>query len=750
MTCPGLHHGGLTDVLVSLSLDCLLDYLNSVGINTLLPCQQTFLTSQAILSFAKNGLISFPTGSGKTLLGDLLMLSNVVRRNTSSIVILPFVALASQRMESLRPLCRLLNIPLLPFYSNLGTLPLPSQPCVVVSTIEKANSIINHFANEYSKDSQSDRSGLVGCVCVDELQLVSDGLERGALLEILIAKVLYYFSDCRIYGFSATIGNLETVAQWLQAQLFVHNERSIPLFYSILRNEKLFNDQLDCFKELDITKPITIKEQLLSLLNLHRDETCLIFVPTKKSAENFAEFLSRYCGNSTAFLPNQFEIHNQLLATVIANSVGFHHSGLCSSDKMAVEQLFLQGYLKVIVATSSLSAGVDLPCRFVIITSPFIGIRPLSRSELTQMAGRAGRSKTLHSRGDCYLIANTTTFDSICTVLNEPVGSCTSNFGICPLLLETFIAEIISNGIASSPTDLRRFIRCTLYYTCNGKESSSSLFKSTISQLIEKHIVTFDEHSAQFELTPLGFASGLSHIAPTEAVVIEKELEAARRSLCLTDDFHLCFLSSTISMNVGHLQSSDFYFAMLDEVSLFNQNRMILCEKLGVDLKLFSKIVTGKRMDLNQQKHQAVHRCILAVILNYIANEYCLKELSVKFGCSLSSLENLQETASLRASMLATFSKALNWNILSFAFSQLSKRLQTGAKDDLLDNPLLKISGLGPSRVRRLIKNSISNLDELASSDVSTLSFVLNVSHQMAESFVMDAQGMIEIQSKDL
>jgi ATP-dependent DNA helicase HFM1/MER3 len=47
--------------------------------------------------------------------------------------------------------------------------------------------------------------------------------------------------------------------------------------------------------------------------------------------------------------------------------VGIHHAGLSMEDRRLIEQRFLAGKLFVVVATSTLAVGVNLPCHTVII-----------------------------------------------------------------------------------------------------------------------------------------------------------------------------------------------------------------------------------------------------------------------------------------------------------------------------------------------------------------------------------------------
>lgn len=81
------------------------------------------------------------------------------------------------------------------------------------------------------------------------------------------------------------------------------------------------------------------------------------------------------------------EVVPETLKAGIRLGIAFHHAGLSGSERRRLEQAFCRGDLSVLVATSTLAAGVNLPVKTVIIRSVEIG----REAQLLQMAGRAGR-----------------------------------------------------------------------------------------------------------------------------------------------------------------------------------------------------------------------------------------------------------------------------------------------------------------------------------------------------------------------
>ncbi len=97
---------------------------------------------------------------------------------------------------------------------------------------------------------------------------------------------------------------------------------------------------------------------------------------------------------------------NQTIFQALGMGVGLHHAGVLPSVKRLIELLFERGLCKVVFATETMSLGIHMPAKSVVLQSltkrTDRGFRSLTHNELTQMAGRAGR-RGIDPEGKCVM-----------------------------------------------------------------------------------------------------------------------------------------------------------------------------------------------------------------------------------------------------------------------------------------------------------------------------------------------------------
>jgi antiviral helicase SLH1 len=134
----------------------------------------------------------------------------------------------------------------------------------------------------------------------------------------------------------------------------------------------------------------------------------IVFVASRRQTRLTANDLINFCGMDDD--PRQFlKISDDELRTALSRvkdeslkeslqfGIGLHHAGLIESDRQIVEQLFTLSKIQILVATSTLAWGVNLPAHLVVVKgtqffdAKIEGYRDMDLTDVLQMLGRAGR-----------------------------------------------------------------------------------------------------------------------------------------------------------------------------------------------------------------------------------------------------------------------------------------------------------------------------------------------------------------------
>ena len=168
-------------------------------------------------------LVCTPTASGKTLIAELAALKSIIEGKGKTLYIVPLKALASEKHRDFkRRYGKIVKIALSIGDIDSSDLYLADYD-LIVTTSEKFDSLIRHHAPWLSS---------IATIVVDEIHLLND-TERGPTLEILLTILKQLLKNAQIIALSATIGNAEELAEWLQADLIVDEWRPVKLHKGI-------------------------------------------------------------------------------------------------------------------------------------------------------------------------------------------------------------------------------------------------------------------------------------------------------------------------------------------------------------------------------------------------------------------------------------------------------------------------------------------------------------------------------------
>ena len=598
------------------------------GITEMYQWQAECLKLPGVLQ-GRNLVFSAPTSAGKTFVAELLALKCILESKKKVVIILPFVSIAHEKANYLQSIFEPNGVKVGAFVGGQSPAGGFSSVDIAICTIEKANSLLNRLLEEGGFSE-------LGAVVVDELHMIGDS-HRGYLLELLLTKILYICrksrisgsepakceademvvgddrNEIQIIGMSATLPNLDTLAKWLEAALYCTDYRPVPLQEMVKVGATIFDTNFKKIREISGDQESSSDEE--DIVQLCREtvtagHSVLIFCPTKQWCETLARavatspFLQHDSTATNTKEPDtekgsEFSLQYGALQGVLEQlkrtqvgldgvlektvpcGVGFHHAGLTFDEREIIEGSFRQGLLRILVATSTLSSGVNLPARLVIIRTPFFQRFLLDVLVYKQMVGRAGR-KGVDDRGESVLICKPNEKSKVSELFVStpaPVTSCLDverrrergkSGDVVPI--RRALLEVVTSGAATNQLEIETYVTSTLLFAEMKKAAntplqdplsfSQKLVCSTVDYLLANEFISVrtplplpgdkdpatDSHGAgcvrEFHATQLGAATVSSALSPEEALVVFSELRKARHSFVLESELHIIYLVS--------------------------------------------------------------------------------------------------------------------------------------------------------------------------------------------------------------
>ncbi|KAH8328757.1 hypothetical protein KR074_005265 [Drosophila pseudoananassae] len=730
------------------------------GVIQMFDWQVECLSKRSVLCDHGNLVYSAPTSAGKTLVSEILLIKTVLERRKKVLLILPFISVVREKMFYLQDLLTMAGYRVEGFFGGYNPPGGFENIDVAICTIEKANSIINKLLEQDKLDS-------IGTVVVDEVHLISDK-GRGYILELLLAKVLYVSRrkglQIQVITMSATLANVELLQRWLDAELYITDYRPVALNEMIKVGTKIFDNQLRFVRDVSQQSEL---QQALGNDSDHVAQLCIetvlescsviVFCPSKDWCENLAVQLATAMhtliksGSDVGrqlrsnLSPEALEnVKQQLrdiptgLDSVMSKAVtcacAFHHAGLTTEERDIVETAFKSGALKVLVATSTLSSGVNLPARRVIIRSPLFGGKQMSSLTYRQMIGRAGRTGK-DTLGESILIcteSNARVGRELVTAQLQPISSCLEMDGSTHL--KRALLEVISSGVATTRQELDLFVNCTLLSAQKAikraenpeadKEQDSNYINDALEFLIEYEFIRLqtDEvaDTSAYVATRLGAACLASSMPPTDGLLLFAELQKSRRCFVLESELHAVYLVTPYTV-CYQLQDLD-WLIYLDMWEKLNPAMKRVGELVGVKESFLVKAMRGQT-NLDYKQMQVHKRFYTALALQELVNETPINVVVHKFKCHRGMLQTLQQMASTFAGIVSAFCTSLQWSTLALIVSEFKDRLYFGIHSDLID--LMRLPDLTQKRARALYDAGFKNLVQLAGADVLQLEKVL-------------------------
>ncbi|RZM81842.1 DEAD/DEAH box helicase [Leptolyngbya iicbica LK] len=383
-----------------------------LNLATLFPFQLDSFQKDAIraLDEGQSVVVCAPTGSGKTLVGEYAI-HRALDRGKRVFYTTPLKALSNQKLRDFREQFGVDNVGLL-----TGDIAINRDAAIVVMTTEVFRNMLYGTRIGEVGTSLVD----VEAVVLDECHYMNDR-QRGTVWE---ESIIYCPPELQIVALSATVENGGQLTDWLSqvhgpTQLIYSDFRPVPLHFHYCHSKGLFpllnaqqsglNPRL---KQRRKNPKQRSKKDALAIPyvvgQLHQREMlpAIYFIFSRRGCDRAVTAMGNVSlVNDAEAAQLKLKIDEFMAWNPDAGRAGqveplyrgiaAHHAGILPAWKGLVEELFQAGLIKVVFATETLAAGINMPARTTVVSSlskrTDSGHRLLMASEFLQMSGRAGR-----------------------------------------------------------------------------------------------------------------------------------------------------------------------------------------------------------------------------------------------------------------------------------------------------------------------------------------------------------------------
>jgi replicative superfamily II helicase len=513
--------------------------------------------------------------------------------------------------------------------------------------LEEANVIVmtSEMLSSRCRNMESEKNEfLKGCgtIVVDESHLLTVP-GRGDHLEVGLMKFSKIASDLRIVFLSATMPNVDEIANWVgcslvkkDTYLVVSDYRPCPL--------DIHYEEYEVAETYDQTEEYKA-ERAVDLIREYKDDKFLVFVHSKATGERIRSALAE----------RRIECE-------------FHNADLEKDKRHAVEDRFKNGDLRVVVATSTLAWGVNLPSRRVVIAGVHRGMSEVETYDIFQMAGRAGRPG-YDPRGDVHILVPDRNPEHHVERLSVPkkiesqlLNHTGSEDDPHYKTLAFHLVSDIHHGLISCMDDVHDWYARSLAYF-QYKELDDSIADKTIDLLLR--VGAIKEEGGRYEVTSVGKVSSMLYYSPFDVADLRRNFKHLFANSNESNDLAVAMALG----NVDSIRSGFVTRAEKDEMEFFAVKfrkafgdwpdgtvkgaYTYHCLFNGSPLGPFASMARGLQMDFDR----------LASVLNLLD------------------------------------SMAAKWNKSSF-FRDLSMRIAYGVRQELVE--FCRLPGVGKVRAERL------------------------------------------------
>lgn len=302
------------------------------------------------------------------------------------------------------------------------------------------------------------------------------------------------------------------LSKWLNAKLLFDSTRPVELRQGVYCEGKFYYQEFNTknissedWVKVEYELPTEPQQQLLVELEVltevakylaEKDEQVLIFLKDKKTVHEVAKELAQKVNFPPAEDPikelssSEETFILSFLTKLLSKGICIHHADLTYEQREIIERYFRKGDIKILVSTSTLALGVNLPCKNVLVEprkwyydkkSGMLSMVGITKSDFESMGGRAGRFKIATDFGKAVVVALTdfkrkVYFDNLILAdFDELRGMFTSDD------LDKLVLYLITSNVANDKKSILEFV-----YNLFSKQTGWDIKDDEIEIMVEK------------------------------------------------------------------------------------------------------------------------------------------------------------------------------------------------------------------------------------------------------------------------
>lgn len=626
-----------------------------------------------------NGLIAASTSAGKTVVSEMMLAEEIRKRGGKGMFLAPLRALAREKLSDwTSPDHHFSDLKISICTGDYRLTKDRSRELDEANLIVMTSEMLNHRSRNF-KSEQNNWIKSVGTLVIDESHLLTVP-GRGDHLEMGLMKFTTINPKARLVLLSATMPNVEEIAEWISYSLtkketFVLNSKYRPVPLTIH-----YEPYCDDFRNYDHLEKEKVNKAL-DIIEWYNEDKFLVFAHTKRTGEMMKSELRK-----------------------IGVEAEFHNADLDSKKRAEVEDRFRNDpKLRVIVATSTLAWGLNLPARRVVILGVTRGVYEVETHDIIQMVGRSGRLG-IDPMGDAYILVP----ESLQAEYRKKLSKATKIEsqllvdvgGKYKTLAFHLVSEIHHKNVVTTE-DVDHWYGRSLGHFQN-KSLDDSVIDETLKSLQKCGAIWLED--GKWSARPIGMIASMFYFSPFDASDLFFNFKNVFESHMDKEDYHVAMaLANTDSHRCGIVSKFE-----KEEISNFSHRVKTICGNRFTDPVIKSGFCYYNLLNGNPST----------------ACSSFQRNLQLDFNRISQVLQALDQMAG-------------KWGMSKY-FKNLEGRILHGVPEHLLN--LCRLPNIGKVRAQKLYDLGIKSVKDVMKLDPEKLRSIVNMKKDTVAEIIEEAK----------